>query len=117
RADMDVAWNREGAVRQRVALASGERIFGLGERATPWDRRGRTHTLWNTDPAGYENGDDPINLNIPVYLGVVPGTPPATYMLFYENPTYAEFDLGDTHPDVGEHRFAGGELRYYFAAG
>ncbi len=124
RADIDAAWGESGVLRHQVALAPNERLFGLGERTTAWNRRGRTHVLWNTDPAGYTDGDDPINLNVPVYLGRVPatqgadgGAPGATYLVFYENPTYGQFDLGDTEPDVAEHRFAGGELRYYLAAG
>jgi alpha-glucosidase len=124
RADVSAAWGENGALRHRVALAPEERIFGLGERATPGNRRGRTHVLWNSDPAGYENDDDPINLNVPVYLGVVPAgkdagadAPSASYLVFYENPYYAEFDLGQTDPKIGEHRFADGELRYYLMAG
>ncbi len=115
RADMEVAWSREGFIRHRVALAADERLYGLGERATPGNRRGRTHTLWNRDPAGYAPGDDPINLNIPVYLSIRPGA--ASYLVFYENPFYARFDLGATTPSVTEHRFAGGALHYYIAVG
>ena len=37
--------------------------------------------------------------------------------MFYENPFYAEFDLGDTTSNVADHRFAGGELRYYLMVG
>ncbi len=116
RADVEVAWSREGFIRHRVALAPDERLYGLGERATAGNRRGRTHILWNRDPAGYAPGDDPINLNIPVYLGVRPGDGPA-YLAFYENPFYARFDLGEGKADVAEHRFAGGELRLYLAVG
>lgn len=118
RADVDVAWNKNGTLRHRTALAPEERLFGLGERATAWNRRGRTHTLWNSDPSGYTNDDDPINLNIPVYLGIANHESRITnYAVFYENPHYAEFDLGDSVSDVAEHRFAGGELRYYVIAG
>jgi alpha-glucosidase len=119
RADLDAGWHAGGAVRHRVALGDGEQLFGLGERATPWDRRGQTHVLWNNDPAGYAVGDDPINLNIPVYTGVVPDPSGGarTYLVFYENTTYGEFDLGETAPNVADHRFEGGELRYYLAAG
>ncbi len=151
RADVDVAWHKDGALRHRTALASEERLFGLGERATPWQRRGRTHVLWNRDPSGYTNDDDPINLNIPVYVSLqesrisesanrrisesanqrigelqitshaspIPDfqSPRSSYLMFYENPHYAEFDLGDSATDVAEHRFAGGELRYYVIAG
>ncbi|MGC9398661.1 MAG: TIM-barrel domain-containing protein [Anaerolineae bacterium] len=116
RADVDAAWSPTGALRHRVALHEDEHLFGLGERTTPGNRRGRTHVLWNTDPAGYRPGDDPINLNIPVYVGLLRETQEA-YLAFYENPYYAEFDLGDTTPNVAEHRFAGGELRTYVAVG
>ncbi len=132
RADVDVAWHKDGVLRHRTALAPEEHLFGLGERATPWNRRGRTHVLWNRDPSGYTNNDDPINLNIPVYVGITnhesrimnhesripnPQSTITSYLAFYENPHYAEFDLGDSAPDVAEHRFAGGELRYYVSAG
>jgi len=139
RADVDVAWHKNGTLRHRTALAPEERLFGLGERATLWQRRGRTHILWNRDPSGYTNDDDPINLNIPVYVGImnhesrimnhespIPNPqslitdyqlPITSYLAFYENPFYAEFDLGESAPDVAEHRFAGGELRYYVAVG
>ncbi|MGC9356279.1 MAG: TIM-barrel domain-containing protein [Anaerolineae bacterium] len=120
RTDVDVAWGGGGAVCHRTVLREGEHLFGLGERATPGNRRGRTHHLWNLDPAGYEAGGDPINLNIPVYVGLVPPTDSAlvaSYLVFYENPYYAEFDLGNRVSNVAQHHFAGGELRYYFAAG
>jgi len=121
RTDIDAGWRsgERGAIRHRVALAKDERLLGLGERTTPHDRRGRTHILWNTDPAGYKDGDDPINLNIPVMVSAIPqddGTI-ASHLVFYENPYYAEFDLGNRAPDVAEHRFAGGELRTYLAVG
>jgi alpha-glucosidase len=121
RTDIDAGWGTgdHDAIRHRVALAEGERLLGLGERATRHDRRGRTHILWNSDPAGYSDGDDPINLNIPVMVSAIPqddGTT-ASHLVFYENPYYAEFDLGDRAPDIAKHRFAGGELRTYLAVG
>lgn len=116
RADIDMAWSRSGAVRHRTILDGGEHLFGLGERATPWDRLGGMHILWNQDPAGYDTGDDPINLNIPVYVGVRPNVM-QPYLVFYENQHYAEFDLGASSPQAADHRFSGGELRYMFIAG
>ncbi len=115
RADLDVGFAPRGAIRHRTSLSNQEQIFGLGEHTTPGNRRGRTHIMWNRDPAGYTAGDEPINLNIPVYLGIQPGA--QAYLVFYENPTYAEFDLGYTTDNVAEHRFAGGMLRYYVAIG
>lgn len=117
RQSLGFTWAPTGEVRERVSLSPEERCFGLGERATPWDRRGRMHILWNRDPAGYGPGEDPINLNIPVYVSVDPNAPDRACLAFYENPWYAEFDLGAVQPDVAELRFAGGMLRAYFAVG
>jgi alpha-glucosidase len=119
RADLDVAWGPHGEVSHRTALAQDEHIFGLGERTTPANHRGRSHVLWNQDPSGYEPGDDPINFNIPVYVSALStgGGDKQSYLVFYENPYYAEFDLGDTADNIASHRFAGGELRYYLSAG
>ncbi len=114
RADVDMGWGATGALRHRTALAAGEYLYGLGEKATPANRRGRQHILWNTDPAGYAPGDEPINLNIPVYVGRHAA---GDYLVFYENPTYGVFDLGATLPELADHRFQGGELRYYFGVG
>jgi len=119
RVDVDVARTRSGAIRHRTALAPVEKLYGLGERATPWNRRGRIHRLWNRDPAGYRAGDDPLYLNIPTYLGVLnsDSAAPETYLVFYDNAYDAVFDLGATVPGIAEHRFSGGILRYYVAVG
>ncbi len=117
RRSLGFAWAQSGEVRERVALSPEERCFGLGERATPWNRRGQVHILWNRDPAGYAPGEDPINLNIPVYVSVNPAASDRACLAFYENPWYAEFDLGAFEPDVAEMRFAGGMLRVYLTVG
>lgn len=119
RVDIEVARTRGGAIRHRTALAPGEKLYGLGERATPWNRRGRIHRLWNRDPAGYQADDDPLYLNVPAYVGVLDsgGAASETYLVFYDNACGAEFDLGATTSGVAEHRFAGGMLRYYVALG
>ncbi len=101
-------------VRDRARLRKGEVLIGLGEKTTPLNRRGHVFTLWNRDPAGYHPGDDPIYLNIPVYIGLHTA---GQYLVFYENPYYATFDLGHHHPDMAEHTFNGGMLRYYVIVG
>lgn len=119
RVDAGATWHAGGALSHSTVLTPGERLFGLGQRATPGNRRGRSHVLWNYDPAGYQDDDDPLDMNIPVYVSLAPGEDgsAASYLVFYENPYYAEFDLGARARTLAQHRFAGGELRYYFAAG
>ncbi len=115
RTDREVAFQSNGLLRHATALQKNEHCFGLGEKATPWERRGRSHILWNTDPSGYAPGDEPIHMNIPVYIGLIPGGP--SFLTFYENPFKAEFDLGAANPDAAVHTFQGGLLRYYVTTG
>jgi len=98
----------------RAHLRPREALFGLGEKTTTGNRRGHTYTLWNRDPGGYDSGDDPIYLNIPAYVGL---TPLGGYLVFYENPYRALFDLGDSEKDLARHVFEGGMLRYYIILG
>ena len=101
-------------VSDRARLRPEEVLVGLGEKAAVGNRRGRVFTLWNRDPAGYHPGDDPIYLNIPVYIGL---HHEGQYLIFYENPYRATFDLGHTESSLADHVFEGGMLRYYFIVG
>lgn len=89
-----------------------ERVYGLGERAAPLNRRGRAYSMWNTDPGGsYGPGNDPLYTCIPVYLSLNPN---GAYLIFYENAFEATFDFSK---DLFSAHFQGGALRYYFITG
>jgi alpha-glucosidase len=99
----------------RAILRPQERLYGLGERAAPLNLRGGVYRMWNSDPGGgYQRGDDPLYLCIPVYLGLHPA---GSYLVFYENPFDATFDLGAADVSIAEARLSGGALRTYFIAG
>lgn len=103
---------RQGeAWRHRVRLRPEERLYGLGERAAPLNRRGRIYRMWNRDPGGsYGPGADPLYLGIPLWIS---RHSDGAYLVFYENPFEAWFDLGATEPDAAWVTFTGGALRYY----
>lgn len=101
-------------LRHRARLRGEEHIYGLGERAFPLNLRGRIYTLWSFDPNSYEEGEDPIYMSIPVYLGM---HSQGSYLVFYENSHRAKFDMGEQKADVADHTFDGGMLRYYFIPG
>lgn len=101
---------------QQARLFPEEHLYGLGERAAPFNLRGRTYRQWNRDAGGsYTPGDDPLYLCIPVYMGIhLQGS----YLVFYENSFDALFSLGDAGaPDLAVAHFAGGALRYYLIPG
>ena len=108
-----LAWQGNRIVRY-ARLEPDEHIYGLGEKALPLDRRGRSLSIWNTDPQHYEPGADPIYVNVPFYLALCHGV---AYGLYYDNSYRAQFDLGLTRPDTAIYTADDGEMRYYFFYG
>ncbi len=95
-------------------LEKDEAIYGLGERAFDLNLRGRVLELWNTDPAVYSPGDDPIHLCIPMLIALRQGS---SYGLFFDNAGRGRFDLGHTMSDRLRYEAATGELCVYFFSG
>lgn len=129
RAEYPPQW-RGGGWSQWASLDADEKIYGLGERAARLNLRNHPHKstashekkhhhgpkityqIQNEDPGGhYATGDDPLYLNIPLYLS---RKRQGAYLLFYENTHQGEFSLEEEKVTIG---FKGGMPRYYFIAG
>ncbi|HSR33623.1 MAG TPA: hypothetical protein VLY63_23905, partial [Anaerolineae bacterium] len=95
-------------------LVEGEAIYGLAEKTFDLNLRGQTVEMWNTDPEGYQPGVDPINLCIPMLVGLREGR---AYGLFFDNPGRARFDLGQKQHDRLRYTADTGELCAYFFGG
>ena len=95
-------------------MPSGEHIYGLGQKTTPLDKRGRSFEIWNSDPQIYEPGEDPIYSNIPFYQGLVGGR---AYGIFLDNPARGRFEFGAQTPGITRFEAECGEMRYYFFYG
>ncbi len=95
-------------------LAEGEAIYGLAEKAFDLNLRGRRLEMWNTDPHSYHPGDDPLDLCIPMMVGLREGR---AYGLFFDNPGRAHLDLGQTQHDELRYEACRGELCVYFFGG
>jgi alpha-glucosidase len=54
----------------RRRLDAGERLYGLGDKPVPLDRRGRAYVLWNTDAPDFRAGSDPLYKAIGILFGV-----------------------------------------------
>lgn len=108
------AW-RGDAVRLSLQMTDEESGHGLGERAFDFDLRGRSYALWNTDPAGYARGDDPINLSIPMYVGL---RDTAAFGVFWNNSARGKVHVGaEEAPGSLVFEADAGELDYYVFAG
>lgn len=105
---------RNGGFALRRRLPERQELFGLGDKAGPIGRCGRSHTLWNTDAYGYEEGSDPLYKAIPFLLGMRHGQ---AHGLLLDNSWRTTFDAGQA--DARELRIgaAGGPLDYYVLHG
>ena len=109
-------WHRAGPVICHKRIRPDERFYGLGERTFGLDRRGRRYEMWHADPQCYQLDQDPINMCMPVLLGLH-SQGRQGYGIFFDNTFRGHFDLGATDPDVASFGAEGGELCYYFMYG
>ena len=108
------AFENGGLVLTKAAPAD-MRYFGLGDKAGPLDRRGRSFTLWNTDAFGFTAATDPLYKAIPFFIGA--GTGGRSFGFFLDNTWRTNFDFGKRDPDVLSIEAAGGAVDYYVLAG
>jgi alpha-glucosidase len=99
----------------RKALPIDQRIFGMGDKTGPLDRRGGTFVDWNTDAFGFTPATDPIYKSIPFYIAV--GGDGGAYGLFLDNDWRASFDFGHKDPTAIEIGAPDGSIDYYVIAG
>ncbi len=95
----------------RFALASGERLYGGGERAININRRGQLLDSYNQPQYCYGDGTADMNITVPVFISS------ARYGIYFDNPYPGTMDIGNTDPNVFDYSVQGGELAYYFMAG
>ena len=109
-----VAW-RGPEVRWSRHLPPHERCYGLGERGSGLNLRGKRLALWNADPLpAYKPDDDPLYFSIPFYLGV---RPEVAVGIFWDNPARGWVDLGAQSAETQTFFAETGELRFYLFAG
>jgi alpha-glucosidase len=107
-------YRSDGAVRLAMKMHPEESSYGMGERASGLNLRGKQLALWNTDTPDYTRGSDPLYYSIPFYLGVHSGF---AYGVFWDNSFRGSADLGKSTPNELTFEAEGGELRYYLFGG
>jgi alpha-glucosidase (family GH31 glycosyl hydrolase) len=80
----------------RLHLSPQERIYGLGSRALPLDRRGYRLDIYHRPNEGYQNGSQDLSLSLP-YLQSSRG-----YSLLIDNYRRGYVDVGKTESDILE---------------
>ncbi|WP_069661032.1 glycoside hydrolase family 31 protein [Arcticibacter eurypsychrophilus] len=91
-----------------------EAYFGLGDKPTKFNMRGRRFQNWNTDTYSFARDQDPLYRSIPFYIGLKEST---AYGIFFDNTYKTYFDFGHEEESKTSFWAEGGELQYYYIHG
>lgn len=95
-------------------LPQTEAFYGLGDKPSHLNIRGRRFTNWNSDTYSFAFNQDPLYRSIPFYIGLNDGD---AYGIFFDNTFKTFFDFGSEHHDQTSFWSEGGELQYYYIHG
>ncbi|MDN3581362.1 glycoside hydrolase family 31 protein [Mucilaginibacter flavus] len=94
--------------------APDESFFGLGDKPTELNLRGKRLKNWNTDAYSFGWNQDPLYRSIPFYISVNEGI---AHGIFFDNTFKAQFDFGGEDKTKTSFWADGGELQYYYIHG
>ena len=91
-----------------------EAFYGLGDKPTHLNIRGKRFTNWNSDTYSFQFHQDPLYRSIPFYLGLSEGK---AYGIFFDNTFKTYFDFAAESSEDTSFWSEGGELQYYYIHG
>ncbi len=95
-------------------IRDDECFYGLGDKSSNLNLRGRRFLNWGTDTYGFAKEQDPLYRNIPFYYGLTGGR---AYGILFDNSFQTFFDFGFENQQVLSFWAEGGEMNYYFFYG
>ncbi|AIZ42134.1 glycoside hydrolase family 31 protein [Cellulophaga baltica] len=93
---------------------TGESFYGMGDKATHSNLKGKRVENWVTDQYAYGKDQDPLYKAIPFYVGL---TDNKAYGIFFDNTFKTHFDFAQEKKHVTSFWADGGEMNYYFIYG
>lgn len=91
-----------------------ESFYGLGDKPTQLNLRGKRVTNWNSDTYSFSFNQDPLYRSIPFYIGL---NNAEAYGIFFDNTFKTYFDFASEVHDQTSFWSEGGELQYYYIHG
>jgi len=91
-----------------------ENFYGLGDKASDFNLKGRSFSLWSTDAYAFERNTDPLYRNVPFYIGLCKNV---AYGIFFDNTYRSFFDFGSNGQNRVLFGADGGEMNYYYIHG
>lgn len=97
----------------KVAQAA-ESFYGLGDKATHSNLKGKRVENWATDQYAFGKDQEPLYKAIPFYIGLQNNM---AYGIFFDNTFRSFFDFAQERRNVTSFWADGGEMNYYFIYG
>ncbi len=101
-------------VKMSKITQSGESFYGMGDKATHSNLKGKRVHNWVTDQYAYGKDQDPLYKAVPFYIGLHNDK---AYGLFFDNTFKTHFDFAHERRNVTSFWAEGGEMNYYFFYG
>lgn len=101
-------------VKMSKVSRDGESYYGLGDKASHLNLKGKRFENWVTDSYAYGKNSDPIYKAIPFYVGL---HHKKAYGIFFDNTFKSFFDFSHERRNITSFWAQGGEMNYYFIYG
>ncbi|MGQ2984664.1 glycoside hydrolase family 31 protein [Flavobacterium sp.] len=101
-------------VKMSKVSSDGENFYGLGDKATHMNLKGKRLENWATDQYAYQKDQEPLYKAVPFYIGL---RGKDAYGVFFDNTFRSFFDFCHERRNVASFWADGGEMNYYFFYG
>jgi len=101
-------------VKMSKSSKDGECFYGLGDKATQMNLKGKRVENFATDQYAYQKEQDPLYKVVPFYIGL---HNKQSYGVFFDNTFRTFFDFCQERRNVTSFWAEGGEMNYYFIYG
>ena len=101
-------------VKMSKITQGSESFYGMGDKATHTNLKGKRVNNWVTDQYAYGKDQDPLYKAIPFFIGLHQGK---SYGIFFDNSFRTYFDFAHERRNTTSFWADGGEMNYYFFYG
>src|SRR6218665_739935 len=101
-------------VKMSKTSKDGESIYGLGDKASQLNLKGKRVENWATDQYAFHKDQEPLYKVVPFYIGL---QNKQAYGVFFDNTFRTFFDFSHERRNVTSFWAEGGEMNYYFIYG
>ncbi|NKI31905.1 glycoside hydrolase family 31 protein [Croceivirga thetidis] len=101
-------------VKMSKITQTGENFYGMGDKASHINLKGKKVSNWVTDSYAYGKDQEPLYKTIPFYVGL---HNEVAYGIFFDNSFGSYFDFAHERRNTTSFWADGGEMNYYFFYG